>query len=406
MNEFKFSCPNCHQNLQATPEYSGAQINCPNCQTLLVVPPAPSGGPVPLPAATKLSMAASTATHTATPTPFIAQGPPVRKKKNHTNTIVGLILAAGAVSAGINFGPSLYAKYFHHEEPAPVAAAAPTNEPPPPPPELTSDEILQKVADAYKNLNTLAIKGQAAAAIDASQLNRATPNVQNSTTTVALQLGRANYYRLEWERSANGTRVKGAAWDSGKGDFVGYGSYPPNKMKNRQTTLATASGASATLANLIAELFFSETNNLTSQADAFTRTNGTKLNGQNCYILNGQLQAHNIVLWVNKTTFLIPQIEFDFGGKLDEAALKQLAPAERDKFTRMSKLKGNIVETYENLETNLNLIASSFESAYVPSAGSSTANATPTQAGGREKRRPTMGATSPTQLTRRVTDPQ
>jgi hypothetical protein len=34
----------------------------------------------------------------------------------------------------------------------------------------------------------------------------------------------------------------------------------------------------------------------------------------------------------------------------------------------LSKLKGTITETYESIQTNRNLVASSFESTYTPSA--------------------------------------
>jgi hypothetical protein len=403
MNEFKFSCPNCRQNIQATPEYSGAQINCPSCQTLLVVPPAPGGVPPP-PHANKLSMAAATPSHEAAPAPP-SKGPPVRKKKDHKNLIVGSVVAAGVIAAGIYFGPPLYAKYFHHEEapaPAPAAeaaaAATSTNEPPAPPPELTTEDILQKVADTYAGLNSFAIKGQSVAAIDASALNPAAAGVQRSTATVTLQLGRTNFYRMEWERTVAGKVVKGAAWDSGKGDFVGFGQNAPGKVKNRQAALDTASGSSAALCTLIAEMFFGDTNNLTTRAEAFARTNGPAINGQSCYILNGELNAHNVVLWVNKTSFLIPQIEFDFGGKLDMLILKKLPTPEREKLTRMSKLKGNVVETYQNMETNLNLTASAFETTYIPSA--------PTPGRGGRPRGEPPGRGTATQITRRVMQPQ
>ncbi|MGA2175551.1 MAG: hypothetical protein ABSH38_11280 [Verrucomicrobiota bacterium] len=400
MNEFKFSCPNCQQKIEATPEYSGAQINCPACQHLLTVPPAPSG-PVP-PQVTKLTKAPSTVNRVATPTPFIVQGRPVKKKKDRTGLVVGLILAAGAISAGINFGPSLYAKYFHHEE-ASAADQGPTNAPPPPPPELTSEEILQKVGETYTGLKSFALKGQSVMMIDVSQINPAMQGEQRSTATVALQLGRSNLYRMEWERTVSGTPIKGAAWSAGKGDFFGFGPYPPGKVKNREEALTKAAAVSSALCSLIAELFFSETNNLATQASAFTRTNGTALSGQDCYILNGELAAHNIVLWINKRSFLIPQIEFDFGGKVDEAALKKLPPAERDQLTRMSKLKGNVVETYENLESNPDLSASAFESSYTPSAAATAAP------GGRPALGPKPGSPEvggrPTQLTRRVRPP-
>ncbi len=41
MTEFKFSCPQCGQNIQCDTSYSGRQINCPVCQQAIVVPPAP-----------------------------------------------------------------------------------------------------------------------------------------------------------------------------------------------------------------------------------------------------------------------------------------------------------------------------------------------------------------------------
>ncbi len=41
MAEFKFSCPQCGQNIQCGVSYSGAQINCPTCQKPIVVPQPP-----------------------------------------------------------------------------------------------------------------------------------------------------------------------------------------------------------------------------------------------------------------------------------------------------------------------------------------------------------------------------
>jgi hypothetical protein len=399
MSEFKFSCPNCQQNIQATPEYSGTQINCPSCKSLLVVPPAP-GGPPP-PQGNKLSMAAAAPSHEAAPKARFS-GPPVKKKKDYKNLIVGLVLAAGAIAAAINFGPSLYAKYFHHGEAAGVssaaeAAASPTNEPPPPPPELTTEDILQKVGDTYAALNSFAIKGDSVAAIDLSGLNPTAPVVR-STATVTLQLGRTNYYRMEWERTAGGKVVKGAAWNSGKGDFVGFGQFAPSKVKNRQAAFSAVGGPSSALCILIAEMFFGDTNNLTTQSAVFAKTNGPAINGQSCYVLNGELNAHNVVLWVNKNTFLIPQIEFDFGGRLDTLTLKMLPLAQREELTRMSKMKGNVVETYQNMETNRTVTAAAFESAFTPSA--------PAPARGGRSRGEPPGRGTATQITRRVMQPQ
>ena len=55
MAEFKFSCPQCGQNIQCDTSYSGRQINCPACQQPIVVPQVPAvgrqfSGPQPAPA--------------------------------------------------------------------------------------------------------------------------------------------------------------------------------------------------------------------------------------------------------------------------------------------------------------------------------------------------------------------
>jgi hypothetical protein len=203
---------------------------------------------------------------------------------------------------------------------------------------------------------------------------------------------------MEWERSAGGREVKGVAWNSGKGDFVGFGQYAPGKVKNRQTALSTAADSSGALCAFIAEMFFGDTNSLARRAEVFAKTNGPAINGQSCYVLNGQLNAHNVVLWVDKKTFLIPQIEFDYGGKLDPLTFKSLPLLEREKLTRMSKLKGNVVETYQNLDTNLTLTAASFETTYTPAA--------PETARGHRQTGAPPGRGTATAITRRVMQPQ
>jgi DNA-directed RNA polymerase subunit RPC12/RpoP len=50
MAEFKFSCPQCGQQIQCDTGYSGTQINCPACQQAIVVPQVPGSAarpPVP-----------------------------------------------------------------------------------------------------------------------------------------------------------------------------------------------------------------------------------------------------------------------------------------------------------------------------------------------------------------------
>jgi hypothetical protein len=419
MSDFKFACPNCQQNIAVTSEYSGAQINCPSCQTPIVVPAAPETRAPGQ--GTKLTMAASTATHVATPAPFV--GMPTRKKKR-TGLYVGLAAGGCGILGVIIFwqqlsdlGRSTYTKYIHKE--APPVVQAPTNAPPEPPPELATDEILQNVSDTYKGLTSYAVKGLAVGVITVPA-TMGTPGtmgmqgtmgapatVQNTTEGVSLELGRTNLYRVEWVLGAGANAYKGVAWSAGKGDYVGYGPYPPAKSKNRQTALGTASGASSAQCISLAQLFFDETNSLGRQAAAFAKTNGpglaTRINGRDCYVLDGEFVAHDLVLWIDKETFLIPQIQFIFGRKLDESALKGVPPAQKAQLMTWSKLKGTITETYENAETNKEMLASAFETEFAPTLTPAMQQGQPGQ--GRQRQRG-ANAGSPTQLTRRVRETQ
>ncbi len=47
MAEFKFSCPQCGQNIRGDVGYAGLQINCPACRQCIVIPPPPTQSPIP-----------------------------------------------------------------------------------------------------------------------------------------------------------------------------------------------------------------------------------------------------------------------------------------------------------------------------------------------------------------------
>jgi hypothetical protein len=406
MSEFKFSCPNCQQNIQATSEYSGLQINCPSCQTPLIVPTMPAApaasAPPPAPLvpavpahAPRLSVAASTphAAASAAAAAAFYGAVPVKKKKSKVGLIVGLSLGAVALGATIYFWPELMKKVSHGNQKLAAEELAPTNAPPPPPPELTTEEILEKVGDTYKGLTDYGAKGQTVCDLDMSALTPSQKTLR-MTATSALQLGRTNNYRLEWEENIAGTPVKGAAWSSGKGNFVGYGPYPPGKVKNRQLALAPAE-ASFILSGSIAELFFAETNSFAALTKNFTKTNDTSLNVQDNYVLTGEVNHVGVIICVNKNTFLITQIEGILGKPVAEEEIRKLPSAQRTQVLKLSKIKGTITETYSSIQTNQNLQASAFETAYQPAAAA-TATARPkrassragelTQPGGRRKR--------------------
>jgi hypothetical protein len=346
---------------------------------------------------------------------FVPQVAPLRKKKKKTGLYVWLASGGVALLCLIIFwhsisglGQSLYTKYVHHDS-GPPPPQEPTNLPPPPPPELTAEDILQNVGDKYKSLTACVVRGQSVAAIDISGIRPNSP-LQNSSEAVSLEMARPNLYRLEWETKAtgNGTPFKGAAWSAGKGDFVGYGPYPATKNRNRETAMTTAFEASEAQCITLLRLFFDETNSVAKESSVFAKTNGptipTQINNRNCYVLDGEFDAHDLVLWIDKDNFLVRQIQFVFGGKLDDSTLKEKPPALRRLLTTWSKLKGTITETYGAPILDTNLTAAVFEKPFTPSSENIASMGGQPPPGRARLAPPPRGTspTSPTQLTRRV----
>ncbi len=367
MNEFKFSCPQCQQNIQATPEYAGMEINCPNCQTPMVVPPAPeSAAPKP---AGKLSKAPSPVQHT--PVSPVAAGStvPRKVKKSRTGLYVGLGVGAAVIAAGIIFGPGLLDKYHEHKEKVVAAEIAATNVPPPPPPELTAEEILNKIDSTYKGLRSFSMHADSVGNIDMSQVNPALKEPLHPTAKLSILLGRGGKYRMEWEREAGPQIVKGAVWSAGKGDFVRTGT-SAKKVKNREAAMNTARSMSGTLGVGFGDLFFSTNDTLSSMLKNFSKMNNESVNGRKCYVLTGQApgqgNSQKVVFWVAKDDFMVVQAKMVLGGTIDTSAMPGLTPAQKKQIEAMSKIKGDMTETYTDIETNKTLKDSDFQVADVP----------------------------------------
>jgi hypothetical protein len=365
MKAFKFSCPHCQQSLEATPEYAGVQINCPSCQAAFVVPEA-SAAPAPRPG--KLTKAPSTVHYAAT-SPVMALAMARKAKKPRVGLYVGWGVGVVVAVAAILFVPKLLDKYHQHQEEvaAAEAAAKAPPPPPPPPPDLAADEILKKVGATYKKLTSYSVQGVSIGTIDRSQISPAMKEPQTVTTKLSLRLGKPDNYRMEWERGVGKQQVKGAVWAAGKGDFVHAGTVT-TKVKDRETALNTAAASSDTLGTFIAALFFDETNSPATALKNYAKTNNETLNGQKCYVLTGQLASRNVLFWVHKSDFLIAQAELLLGGKVDEAALAGLTLAQKAQKEKASKLKGNFIETYQDIVTNKVLNPSDFETAFPPNA--------------------------------------
>jgi hypothetical protein len=359
MNEFKFSCPHCHQSIEATPEYTGVQINCPGCQAPIVVPAA-SSAPAPRPG--KLSKAPSTVHYAAT-TPVMAAAMARKAKKPRTGLYVGLGVGVAVAVAAVIFVPKLLDKYHQHEAAVEAAKAPPP--PPPPPPELEADEILKRIGAAYKKFPGYSAQVVLSGSVDSSQINPMMKVPQEVSAKMSLKLGRPDYYRLEWERVVGAQHSKGTAWAADKGDFVHLGDFT-TRMKDRDAALSAAAASSGTLAGWIAELFFDQTNSPAVILKNCAKTNNETLDGQKCYVLTGEIASRKVQFWVHKSDFLIAQSERFLGGKVDESMLAGLSLLQKSQVEKAAKLRGYYLENYQNIAATKALNPSDFQTSFPP----------------------------------------
>jgi len=364
MSEFKFSCPNCQQNIAATNEYCGLQINCPGCNAVITVPDAPEAPPTTAsPHKNKLSMAPSTVQHANTSTVMAAAT--VRKaKKPRYGLYIGLGCGALAAVAAILLIPKAMDKYHQHQEVVAAEIKA-TNTPVQlPPPDLSASEILQKMTAAYKTYTSYSADGESVTEMDMSAISPALTTPVETKTKISVRLARPSLYRLEWEKTpAVGAKVtQGSVWSAGSGDFLKNGS-ASSRMKNRETALATAGSNSGTMSSVIASLFFDQNGSMSPMLNSFSKTNNETLDNRKCYVLTGHLGFQNLHIWVHKDDFLIPRLEIVFGGKMDESLLASLPAAQKAQMQKMEKIKGNITETYSEIATNQTMNSDAFQSA-------------------------------------------
>jgi hypothetical protein len=362
MNEFKFSCPNCRQNIQVTPEYVGSQITCPSCQAAIVVPAAPGA---PAPKQSKLTKAPSTVEHIVT-SPVMAAAMVRNKKKPPIGLYIGLGVAVAVAIAAVILVPKFLDKYNQHKAELAAAQAA-ASAPPPPPPELTADEIIKKLGETYKGLTSYSMQGISAGTVDSSQINPAAKVPQEVETKLSLRLGRPDNYRMEWNRQVGKREIKGAVWSSGNGDFVHPGTITA-KVKDREIALNDAAAYSGTLGIFLAELFFDETNSPAAILKNYAKTNNETIGGQKCYVLTGKIGYQHVIFWIHQSDSLIAQTELILGGTVDEAELNGLSLVQKAQMEKAAKLRGNFTENYQDIQINKPLSANDFESSFPPNA--------------------------------------
>jgi uncharacterized membrane protein YgcG len=117
---------------------------------------------------------------------------------------------------------------------------------------------------------------------------------------------------------------------------------------------------------------------LANAGEVFSRTNDDTLDAQPCYVLAGTVKFQNVLVWVDRKTFLIPQtrvvLDGDssaLGAGMDDANIKQALTAmnngkpvtvkQINDVKTMFKLKGTITDSYLNIQTNATITLAELE---------------------------------------------
>jgi hypothetical protein len=394
MIEFKFPCPSCGQRLQANDAYSGTQINCPTCQQPLIVPHLPSIPPVgsalavpPLPPAQ------------SEPGVPLKQRPVSAGNQSRTKWVVvwaatGL-LVVGAIAFVVASG--LLSRSESHVAGRPGKEAASHKDfhtsPAANPQSLTAAEIVQKVAEQYGSLTSYSATGTTVSVMDMSKADLTKmPGMDNMPagakeskgfqqamskpmrieSEFSAKLGRPGFYLVEWESMAGPAGMKGAVWSAGEGHFLSMTKTKYTRMESREMALASATGISGGVAGTLPAIFFQDQSSPLNFFKKAKRSEDKTVDGEDCYVLNGDAMGMKVILWVTKGTFLIKQKQMVLGGKLtmpevSEATMEEgfkkmgdLTPEQKAQAKAavnnmkplLSQMKGTMTETYRNIEIN------------------------------------------------------
>jgi outer membrane lipoprotein-sorting protein len=406
MAEFKFSCPQCGQHIQCDTGYVGAQINCPTCQQAIVVPQAPRSAAAP-PAPPSMPSTLSTQRPTSTPSVPTAgmrsaAKPPAPKKSSSAVKTV-LVITAMVVALAVLGGGGWYGLHLssHHKrkvEPNPAAqVAAPTAAA-----AIQALSILSKVHSAYTNLTSVREDGTLTLSLNVSNITMADvnpkmpadsknanrhpqgmPKIITSTIEFSIKRAQPALYYVAGDSVSKIDRMNMtntfAFWSSDKGKFMFTDSHqrmmPPTYQQLADNTVTNA-GADQ-LKKM--QQLFADPANLIKIIKDLGQTDDESVNGQDCYTLTAKVIGQKIKVWVDKTTYLIPQWQITLGGAISGADIDDAFSLYESAFTNMppmalemiktqvktfapvmTKIRGTITSTSKNVEINPTLSADDF----------------------------------------------
>ena len=401
MAEFKFSCPKCGQHIQCDADYAGAQINCPTCQQAIVVPQAPRFAAAPIPPSTPTGLSTRQSTSAPAAGRQFAGAPGQQSVQPKSRVLRNVLIITAAVVVLAALGAGGWYSNSHHKrkvEPNPAAqVAAPTAAA-----TVQALSILTKVHSAYTNLTSVRADGTLTLSLNVSNITMADlnpkmpadsknanrhpqgmPRMITDTTELSMKRAQPALYYIVTESVAKIDRQTVsntfAIWKSDKGQFM----FTDNHQKMQPPTYQQL--ADNTVTNAGADQFkkmqqlFADPANLTKIIKDLGQTDDESVNGQDCYTLTAKVIGQKIKVWVDKTTYLIPQWQITLGGAISDADIDDAFSLYESAFTNMppaalemiktqvktfapvmTKIRGTITSTSKNVEINPTLSAEDF----------------------------------------------
>jgi outer membrane lipoprotein-sorting protein len=399
MAEFKFSCPQCDQHILCDADYSGAQINCPTCNQLIVVPQAPRSAAAP--PSTLATQRPTSAPAAPSPSMRAAVPPPAPQKKSGAMKMVlvisTVVVALGILAGGGWYGWHSYSKLKAKKGNPAAQVTAPTADS-----TMQALGLLTKVHSAYTNLTSVRADGTFTASLNLSNITmsdvnpkmpadsknasrhpQGMPRIITDTAELSIKRAQPAFYYIVAESVAKIDRMTVsntfAIWKSDKGQFM----FSDNHQKMQPPTYQQL--ADNTVTNAGADQFqkmqqlFDDPANLAKIIKDLGQTDDESVNGQDCYTLTAKVIGQKVKVWVDKTTYLVPQWQITLGGAISDADIDDAFSLYESGFTNvppmalnmikaqvkifapvMAKIRGTLTSTSKDVEINPTLTADDF----------------------------------------------
>jgi hypothetical protein len=335
---------------------------------------------------------------------FAGAQAPVPEKSNAMRNVlvivaVVVVLAALGVGGWVGFSKFEAKQALKRGNPAAIVATPSAAQ------ASSALDLLSKVQSAYTNLTSLSASGTSIMAMDLSQLTMAdvNPKAKNSknkargnipkaitnTMDVSLKLGRPNMYVVEGKATTPMGRMSmtntTAVWSTGVTNYSltmtgsgggggGYRNY--TTVKDRDTALMSG-GQPAVLAITIMGLFFNDGNtNIEKLIRDWGQTEDESIGSQECSTITAKIFGQKLKFWIRKDNNMILQSQITFGAPVTDADIdtafsafdtntnaEQIAKDKaqaKQQMQMMTKIRGTITDTYDDVEANPTLGADDF----------------------------------------------